>query len=230
MKYFALLCCLAGMMVWAGCAKLVVPVGPANEEGSVGYPNGTNEGYTSQQLYPVAELSGLSVGDCITGVAARLNAVGRTTPETSSKQLTEQVWSRFDIRIGEGQDFLGPNLADNFVSAPTLVRSGEFTVSPNFFPGDNPSGPHSFSQIASFDTPYVYTGGNLLIEFRLIVDDEDWNFDYWGPSQTAGQFISALGDDATMSDNVIEGVLALQFQITSVPTPSSLIQSLNPAR
>jgi len=72
-----------------------------------------------------------------------------------------------NIRLSESVEPSARSLtfANNVVGAQTLVRSGSLTIPTASFK-TNPTAPHPFGFLIQFDTPYTYSGGNLLLELR----------------------------------------------------------------
>jgi len=100
----------------------------------------------------------------LTGFTFRLPQSGYN----NSQPAVDLDYENFDIYISEGvspSDFTS-NFAGNVVGAQTQVRSGALKITPNTFPFSNTSTPPDFGQIITFDTPYTYNGGHLLIEIR----------------------------------------------------------------
>jgi hypothetical protein len=117
---------------------------------------------TSQFIWNTDQLTGL-IGMQITGVNYRLH-----TAIPNGYPLQTTTWS--DYRISAGPS-VTPNLAtgtyaSNFLTPPTLVRSGPLTVPPFAWPtGGSGSNPDPWGVFIPFDTPYIYTGGPLAMLF-----------------------------------------------------------------
>ena len=115
---------------------------------------------TAQLLINANQLVSL-IGQSIISLDFRLFS-GATTafPATSA------TWSDFTISVGQGVAFgsQSTTFANNFVGTPTVVRSGSLTIPAGAFQVG--SSPNPFGGGITFTLPYVYTGGNLLIEIR----------------------------------------------------------------
>jgi len=142
----------------------VVPIALENDYG--GYNAYNMLGYidiSTQWVYHENQLTSM-VGKELTGFAFRLPQFGYN----NSQPTVDLDYENFDIYISEGvspSDFTG-NFAGNVVGAQTQVRSGTLKIMPNTFPFSNPSTPPDFGQVITFDTPYTYNGGHLLVEVR----------------------------------------------------------------
>jgi hypothetical protein len=196
---------------------VIVPSSATTQEGSQAGTFGINAGLTSQELYMPADMPGLNVGDQITGIHLRLNS------GTSSYPTTAVTWSRFDIAAGIGQSSLSPTFANNFVATPTTVRTGSLAMDTGFFPGTG--APRDWSALISFDSPYTYTGGNLLLEVRTISPSQQLLIDTMGVGQTTGQSIFALADAnaTTASTGVFSLNWPIGFEVTAVPEPRAYL-------
>ena len=114
----------------------------------------------SGQLLINASQLGVAVGQQIDGLTFRMYAAGTTFPATNA------TWADYTINMGQGVAFGAQTttFASNFVGAPVNVRSGPLTILAGSFPGGAVSPtPNAFGSLITFNTPYTYTGGNLLI-------------------------------------------------------------------
>ncbi len=122
-----------------------------------------NNPWTVQLIWNANQLTGL-VGTQITGITYRLNAVTPNGYPRFDRPAT--TWADYRISLGPS---VTPNLATgtfaaNYLSAPTLVRSGPLTVGPNAWPtGGSGSTPDPWGVEITFDTSYLYTGGPLAL-------------------------------------------------------------------
>jgi hypothetical protein len=118
-----------------------------------------NNPWTFQLIINANQLTGL-VGTEISGIAYRHSAVmGGSYPNQPT------TWSNYVIRLGPS---VAPSaatgtFADNFTAAPTEVHSGAFSVSPGAWPNFGAPGPNPWGPVLEFDTPYLYTGGDLAM-------------------------------------------------------------------
>jgi hypothetical protein len=163
---------VAGACVSAASADVVVPNANTNvSSGGTGlntFIRDINAPRSGQLLIDASQLGGISVGQPIFGLTFRMYN-GNTTGFPPSAA----TWADYTINMGVGVP-LGTQtttFANNFVGAPTNVRSGPLTINPGTFPGGAPGGatstiPNAFGQVIMFTNPYIYTGGNLLVEIR----------------------------------------------------------------
>jgi hypothetical protein len=111
-----------------------------------------------QLLMDEGELTSL-IGQPLTGVTFRL-LPSATVPYPAA----DLTYSDYEIFLGGGVD---PSLrsltfADNRVGPQTQVRDGSLTIPAGSFPVGG--SPQPFGADITFDTPFVYTGGDLLLE------------------------------------------------------------------
>ena len=185
------------------CTATSVRVVP-NEYTSTAAPGGnglntfirdTGNPRTGQLLINANQLTGL-VGQSITSITGRLFA-GATVPYPA----TAATWTDYTISMGQGVAFGSQTttFASNFVGAPTVVRSGPLTIpAAAFTAGGNPN---AFGSNIPLTTPFVYTGGNLLIEVRhtgsnivnnaandfleaAALTDPNYNINFWSATAT----------------------------------------------
>lgn len=183
--------CGGGSGDGGGTMNLVIPSAAAGTDGTTGGVF-SNE-LVSQELYRVADLGGLQPGQVIYGFALRMDGPA-TTPYGNGQ---DQSFSRFDVRVGVAAANLGSNLAANFTSTPVTVRTGPWDIAAGDF-DVAPPGPAPFCPTIRFDTPYVYTGGDLLIEVRSATPSVALGIDSCAFPQTDGESTFAVGDaDAT---------------------------------
>lgn len=199
-------------------ADVIIPPAAATTEGSLSAGTGVNGFFTEQVLYQGSDLTGLNVGDVITGYRNRLDV-----SETAAAPTTPQTWNRLDVTLGVGNPVMTTTFADNFASAPTTVRTGSILFPAFATPADGgPTGPHSFGFEVVFDTPYVYTGGPLLFEFRTQTGAVAVDLDVMGPTQTNAMYALGAGDNATEAGLAFGNFgYAMMLSTTSVPEPGS---------
>lgn len=134
------------------------PYSPANGLNTVIRDSGAAR--TAQLIINQNQLGGMAPGSRITGMAFRLYNGATST-------YTGATWTSYDIRFGQS---VAPNaatttLATNFVGGSTLVQSGGLTMT-GFTSGASGATPNAWQNTINFSTPYVYTGGHLIIEIR----------------------------------------------------------------
>lgn len=147
----------------------VVPVDFANEEGtSIGENTALgNLSNTVQTVYDASLLSaaGLQAGDVLTGLSFRLDALDDAP-----------IWSvdDYQIRLATSLNPVGSLNSDftlNRGADFVTVRSGPLTYDGTEYdasstaPSGGPGVPNAFGPAFVFDTPYIYNGGDLLLEY-----------------------------------------------------------------
>jgi hypothetical protein len=116
---------------------------------------------TGQLLIAAAELTTIPIGQNITGMTYRL-----FTGATVAYPASAATWTDYTVNIGPGGTLPGSTtFANNFTSAPTMVRTGAMTIPLGSCPGGG--NPNAFCTFTiPFTTPFQYNGGNLCIEVR----------------------------------------------------------------
>jgi hypothetical protein len=139
----------------------VVPPDRASTAGTGGFLGQlANAQRTYQWLIDSGEITPL-VGTSITSITYRLlgsaSAAWPTTPVT---------FTNYDIYLSGSVDPSQRSLtfANNIVGTQVQVRSGSLTIPAGAFPATGT--PRDFGIPITFNTPYLYTGGDLLIELR----------------------------------------------------------------
>ena len=148
-------------------AQITIPIEFANVEGSSG-GEGTalgNFDNTVQTVYNASLLAaaGLNPGDVLNGLQFRLNGPDNVP-----------IWSVSDyqIRLATSNFSAGDlrnEFADNRGGDYTVVRSGALTLDGSEFDGSSTAGstgpgtPNAFGPLWTFDTNFVYNGGDLLL-------------------------------------------------------------------
>ncbi|MBL9115254.1 MAG: choice-of-anchor D domain-containing protein [Verrucomicrobiaceae bacterium] len=110
-----------------------------------------------QYAYSSHLLRYIPIGSKITSLAYRLGSFESSWPAST------RTFTTFDIQLSSvaaAPGSLSTSFATNLGPDAVTVRSGSLSISPNsYVPGVN--GP-----TINFTTPYVYTGGNLLVTVR----------------------------------------------------------------
>jgi hypothetical protein len=136
---------------------LVVPsdnTGTAGESAFSGPHSAQNR--TIQWLINSSLLTEMT-GKPITGISFRSKS-SVAWPTAATTQTS------FDIYLAPGVAPASRGLLnDNITAARTLVRSGSLTIPAAAYPATSPS---SWGPVITFDQPYVYTGGHLVLEIR----------------------------------------------------------------
>lgn len=104
------------------------------------------------------------VGRIIDGMAMRIPA-----SSTAPWPTADVFFSTYDIRVSASVAPASRSLtfASNVVGSQTLVRTGPLTMLTNSYPSGAVSpASNGWGTMIDFQTGYLYTGGNLLIELR----------------------------------------------------------------
>ena len=101
------------------------------------------------------------VGQQINGFAFR-----QVTSGTTAWPTADATYPNYNIFLSESVAPANRSLTflNNIVGIQTQVRSGPLTIPGNAFPPGNTG---NFGPDIAFDTPYLYTGGHLLMELRF---------------------------------------------------------------
>lgn len=119
-----------------------------------------NSTRTYQMLIDDSMLTGLT-GKYLSSISFRLLS-SASAPWPSANA----TYSSYQIYLSNGVDPANRQLdfAANVVGTQTMVRSGSLVIpAGSLTSGGNPN---AFSYEIAFDTPYLYSGGNLIIEIR----------------------------------------------------------------
>ncbi len=199
----------------------VVPNSFTNMAGTSGlntFIRDLNNPRTGQLLIDSSELAGLS-GQLLTGLTFRL-----WTGATANYPPTDATWTNYDIFLGESVVPTAgtTTFASNVVGSLTQVRSGPLTIPANSFASTGgPPRPFGFEIPIS---PFLYTGGHLLVEIRHTGSDivhpaaASYFLDVAGSTATLNRSFTGTGYTATT------GALS-NFTITRfsyVPAPGTL--------
>lgn len=85
---------------------------------------------------------------------------------TNSWPLSDTTFSSYEIYLSKGvtPSNMQMNFAANINGTQTMVKSGSHTIPAGSIHGGNSITQFNYTFV--FDTPYLYTGGNLVIEIR----------------------------------------------------------------
>ena len=229
---------LAFVVLGAGVAnaQLVVPNAytstAASTSGLNTFIRDTGNPRTGQLLINANQLTSF-IGQSIGSISFRL-----FTGSTVAFPATAASWTDFTISIGQGVAFGSQTttFANNFVGSPTIVRSGPLTMNPGAFPVA-PGDPNPFGTPIVFTLPFVYTGGNLLIEIRhtgsnivnnaandflevALTTDPGFNSNFWAATATGNAAtVGAVANFTVTQLNVIpEPSVALLLLVGGVGT------------
>ena len=177
---FSVVCIAMAIAPFASAQVVTTPIEFLNVEGNSG-GDGTalgNFDNTVQTVYNASLLSaaGLNVGDELTGLRFRLNAVDNApiwSVEDYQIRLATSNFSAGDLR----NDFVANRGADY-----TVVRSGELTLDGTEFDTSSTAGstgpgtPNAFGPEFVFnDATFIYNGGDLLLEYTHTEIDNSLN-------------------------------------------------------
>jgi hypothetical protein len=139
----------------------VIPNAYATTAGTAAFTGPiSNSQRTYQMLIAASQLTDF-VNKELTGIQFRL-----PTAATSAWPTSSISFSSYDIYLSGSVNPADRSLTfvNNIVGTQTQVRSGLLNILENSFPGG--SNPNDFGFNIAFNTNYLYTGGNLLIEIR----------------------------------------------------------------
>ncbi|HVZ16651.1 MAG TPA: GC-type dockerin domain-anchored protein [Terriglobales bacterium] len=145
--------------------QIVIPNALASTDGNSAKNELTsNSARHCQLMIASSQLTGLNVGDQITGLGWRLD-VG-ATPVTTWPS-TSATYTQFDVTLARAATSV-PTMSTIYaanLASPQLVRSGPLTIAVGSFDGSTASpGINPFTTLVTFSTPYVYQGGDLVID------------------------------------------------------------------
>lgn len=119
-----------------------------------------NSARTYQMLIDDSQLTDLA-GKYLTSISFRLlSSASVAWPAAAT------TYSSYQIYLSNGVDPAARQLdfAANVIGTQTMVRSGSLVIPAGSFTAGGD--PNAFSYSLMFDTPYLYSGGNLIIEIR----------------------------------------------------------------
>lgn len=120
----------------------------------------SNAQRTYQLLIHSSQLAGLT-GKYLTGFSMRIPASATANWPTSTV-----TFANYDIYLSGSVDPSARSLtfANNIVGTQTQVRSGSLVIAPNSYTFGG--SPNAFGPEITFNTPWLYSGGNVLVEYR----------------------------------------------------------------
>lgn len=223
MSYPAMILGLLCTAPSANATLVVVPSSASASEGNSTSVVPLNTGArTNQYQMTNAAMGGLPIGVSITGVQFRLDGTQAAGPSAAI------TWSDYEITLAKATNSIGgmsATLASN-MNSPVLVKDGAFTLTAGSLPGTG--SPRAFGGTIVFDTPYLYSGGDLVM---LLTHTNGTG----GATPTVdGIQTDALGTggiralstaiafQATTADNTAFRIPVMQFTYTvaSIPEPN----------
>jgi len=159
------------LVVMAGAVQAQVVIPPAfagTSTGTTGFNTVMRQFDRSMQaVYAATQLTGLNVGDQITGIQFRMFFFA-TNPATFP--ATTLTFTNYDIFMGQSATAPGSmstTYAANQGTGFMQVRSGSLSVAPGtYVKGPDAATPAPWGPVITFTTPYTYNGGSLLMELR----------------------------------------------------------------
>lgn len=194
---------------WARATTTVIPPSVDNSEGNGFF---TIAGpLTAQTLFPASSLNGLPAGATITGLQFRVNNGG-----TAGNFSTDHL----DLYLGPAtSSTLDASVAANEGPGTVQVRSGSYAAPFGDYPGG--ASPNAFGPVIVFSTPYVYSGGTLLL--TLSESDPSGSLDVDAVIGTPGvDYGQANAYNATTLDSGLGEYSPVIQLVYSVPEPTSL--------
>ncbi|MCC5844081.1 MAG: hypothetical protein JJU05_07510 [Verrucomicrobia bacterium] len=157
------------------------------------------------------------IGLSLTGFSTRLSAAN-----TSNWPSAPRTWANYDIVLSPAANHINDfssNFANN-MSDPLQVRSGSLTIDGNSFPrtlaNPNPWGP-----LIQFDSPYLYSGGDLVMEVRHTGNGIDTLLLDAIESSAVNGYIARSASSYTASFSGSADFTILQFH--AIPEPSTIL-------
>lgn len=206
--------CLAlttGGMAYAQVEITVVsPSELEDREGNSRTPAGGDAKF--QTLYSASDFESIpGTHRLITGYALR--------PDETTL-FNDPITGRFKVSVGTtAENSLTDNYAQNLGPNAKVVFEGEITWQTD---NDPPEGPREFDYPITFTDPFVYSGGNLVVQFEA---PEDWSntTDWFLDSEDfgGGAPITGIGGapGAETASILVPWVYSAQFTF-AVPEPS----------
>jgi len=198
----------------------VAPSGFASVEGNSALSTPlTRAARTLQSAIAATSLTGLTNGAQIMGLSFRLD-----DSQSGPWPASDLTWTDYSIQLSTSLNapgLLSTTFADNLGADVLTVRSGPLTVPAHSYSSGGL--PNAFGPVITFDTPFTYHGGTLLITLRHSgngVSERfvDANTDVSGSFQT---IYSTVSDTATVANfGGRTPIFLLHFEI--VPEPSAV--------
>lgn len=130
--------------------------GPAGESAS---------GAVGQAIYTAQALRALPAGSVITSIQLRRYSRATPAPDWPSSASTITDYRITLAQTDRTRATVSQTFADNLIQ-PVQVRSGPLTLSAQAYPSSIYPNSAIWGPVIAFQTPYLYKGGSLAIEFR----------------------------------------------------------------
>lgn len=141
-------------------AQAITVVAP-NQQSNTGLSTGLNDAdRTYQMQFGSNLLTGINVGDSITGLTFRISS-NQVTPSSPASSFTD-----YEIYLAEAANAISSmsnTFANNMINS-VQVRDGGLSFDEGDFQGGalNPN-TNPFGPVINFSTPYTYLGGDLVV-------------------------------------------------------------------
>jgi len=154
---------------------VVVPNSVENVNGPNAWNFFNNGNQVLQLLIDESQLTNF-IGQEIGSISFRLPGTSTSLyPAFEPWPLSTFTYANFDIYLSQGVSFsnITNTFANNVVGTQTQVRSGELIIDQESYPIGDPA---DFGPLITFNTPYLYSGGILLLEVRHSGSDYSVSF------------------------------------------------------
>jgi hypothetical protein len=154
---------------------------------------------TYQMQFTPDALGGLLAGARITELRFRIY-----TNAAVSFPVTTVTWSDYEVRLAQAANSItsmSTNFSANLLN-PVLVKDGPMSVAANNF--SSGAYPNPFGSFVVLDTPYVYQGGDLVMQFT-----------HTGSDSTNTTFLDAATSAAPGYGTSFRAISANSFAATS---------------
>jgi len=206
----------------------VVPAGVDTVAGSGGYSNFFRSAARSMQIEmdaSVVAAAGIQPNTRITGISWR----NPSWQVFASWPAVTATFTNYDITMSQSthssSEGLSTTYTDNIAPDAVAVRAGPMVLQSGFLPGGaltpnvNPWG-----GVIQFTTPYVYTGGNLLLTIRHTgaVGSGSGNVEATGNGFTAGTTGIQTQNYTQVDGWTLQGMVNMRFTVEpNTPTCDS---------
>ncbi|MAE63758.1 MAG: hypothetical protein CMJ18_05755 [Phycisphaeraceae bacterium] len=159
-----------------------------------------------QVVFGESELTGLSMGDVITGLTFRID-------DAANSSLGTRTFSNYQILLGQSLNVpgsLSTTFSDNWGADVGAVRNGPLFIGANDWTAGG--SPNAFGPTIDFQLGYTYTGGPLLLEYA-----------HNGISGGSGRRVDTEGSNTGLDAQTIvgsgffAGIANLQNNLNSAP-------------
>lgn len=166
--------------------------------------------------------SGIPVGSTITGIRFRLDSSNAVAWPPSNVTIAD-----YELRISAAATTAATastTYATNISGPQTLVRDGSLSVTANSYSAAG--SPRAFGPVINFNTPYIYTGGPLCLDFNHTGVGAITTGFADADSSGATNFVRGLyATNRTAASGVLTSSPVIRFEYTP-PTNTVLPESL----